>query len=108
MIIYPVKDLAKAKVLFIKLLGVNPNTDEPYYVGFRIGDQDIGLDPNGFKPGMTMPLAFYHVDDIKKSLQLRLDGGAQTLSPTRERSPYVVIAPSIHIYSGGLTRCSIL
>jgi len=76
-IIYPVKDLAKAKGLFSKLLGVNPDMDEPYYVGFRIGDQDIGLDPNGFKQGMTMPLAFYHVDDIQKSLQLLLEEGAQ-------------------------------
>ena len=73
-VIYPVKDIAHAKALFSKLLGVAPYADAAYYVGFRVGDQEIGLDPNGHKAGMT---AYYHVDDIKKSLQLLLDAGAQ-------------------------------
>ena len=66
-VIYPVKDLGRAKALFSKLLGVAPYADTAYYVGFRVGEQEIGLDPNGHKAGMT---AYYHVDDIKKSLQL--------------------------------------
>ncbi len=73
-VIYPVKDIAQAKALFSKLLGVAPYADAAYYVGFRVGDQEIGLDPNGHKHGMT---AYYHVDDIKKGLQLLLDAGAQ-------------------------------
>ena len=74
-IIYPVKDLARAKTLFSKLLGVEPYADEAYYVGFRVEDQEIGLDPHGHKEGMT---AYFPVDDIKKSLQSLLDAGAQT------------------------------
>jgi predicted enzyme related to lactoylglutathione lyase len=73
-VIYPVKDIAQAKALFSKLLGVAPYADAAYYVGFRIGDQEIGLDPSGHKHGMT---AYYHVDDIKKGLQVLLDTGAQ-------------------------------
>jgi predicted enzyme related to lactoylglutathione lyase len=73
-VIYPVKDLAQAKTLYSKLLGVAPYMDEAYYVGFRIGDQDIGLDPNGHKQGMT---GYNHVDDIQKTLQLLLDTGTQ-------------------------------
>lgn len=76
-IIYPVKDIAQAKALFSKLLGVEPYMDEPYYVGFRIGDQDIGLDPNGHKQGMIGPLGYFHVSDIKNSLQSLVDAGAQ-------------------------------
>jgi len=72
-VIYPVKDIARAKSLFSQLLGVEPYADQPYYVGFRVGDQDIGLDPNGHKAGTT---AYHHVDDIKKGLQLLLDAGA--------------------------------
>ena len=72
-IIYPVNDIAKAKVLFSELLEVEPYADEPYYVGFKVGSQDIGLDPNGHKQGMT---AYYHVDDIKKSLKSLVDAGA--------------------------------
>lgn len=72
-VIYPVKDIAGAKTLFSKLLGVEPYADEAYYVGFKLGDQEIGLDPNGHKQGMT---AYYHVDDIKKSLESLVEAGA--------------------------------
>ena len=80
-VIYPVKDIAQAKTLYSKLLGVEPYADEAYYVGFRVGDQDIGLDPNGHNEGMT---AYYHVYDIKKSLQLLLDAGAQALQEVKD------------------------
>ncbi len=76
-IIYPVKDLAQAKALYSALAGVPPSTDEAYYVGFSVGGQDIGLDPNGHNAGMTGPVGYWHVDDIKKSLQLLLAAGAQ-------------------------------
>ena len=73
-VIDPVNDLARAKAFYRILLGVEPYADQPYYVGFRIGDQEIGLDPNGHKAGMT---AYYHVDDIKQSLRSLVDSGAQ-------------------------------
>ena len=76
--VYPVKDIAQAKTLYSKLLGVEPYVDSAYYVGFRIGDQEIGLDPNGHNKGMTGPIGYRLVDDIQKSLQLLLDAGAQT------------------------------
>ena len=65
-VIYPVKDIARAKALYSKLLGVEPYADEAYYVGFRVGDQEIGLDPNGHNQGMTGPVGYWHVDDIRK------------------------------------------
>jgi len=49
--------------------------------GFRVGDQEIGLDPNGHKQGMT---GYYHVDDIKKSLQSLLDSGAQVQQEVKD------------------------
>lgn len=81
-IIYPVKDVTQAKVLFQKLLGVEPYSDQPYYVGFKIGDQDIGLVPNGGQnAGMT---AFYHVDDIKNYLQILLDAGSEIVQDIKD------------------------
>jgi len=59
-------------------LGVEPYVDSAYYVGFRVGDQEIGLDPNGHNKGMTGPIGYCQVDDIQKSLQVLLDAGAQT------------------------------
>jgi len=76
-IIYPVKDITRAKKLYSKLLGVKPYMDEAYYVGFNVGGQDIGLDPNGHNQGMTGPVGYWHVNDLKKALQLLLDAGAQ-------------------------------
>jgi len=73
-IIYPVKDVARAKTLFGELLGIKPYVDSPVYVGFRVRDQEIGLDPNSHKAGMT---PYYKVDNIKQSLKSLLDAGAQ-------------------------------
>jgi len=72
-VIYPVTDIAKAKAIFTALLGVEPYADAPYYVGYKVAGQDIGLDPNGHKHGMT---PYYQVDDINQSLQALLDAGA--------------------------------
>ena len=79
-VIYPVKDISQAKEVFHKLLGVEPYADQPYYVGFKIDDQDIGLVPNSPEGGMT---AFYHVDDIKNSLQILVDAGAKIIQDIR-------------------------
>jgi predicted enzyme related to lactoylglutathione lyase len=78
-VIYPVNDLNRAKKLFNLLFDTEPIMDEPYYVGYRIGNQDIGLDPNGFKQGLTVPVTFYSVSDIRKTLKALLNSGAQSL-----------------------------
>jgi len=75
--ICPVKDIAQAKTLYSKLLGIEPYVDGAYYVGFKVGDQELGLDPNGHNKGMTGPVGYWQVNDIKKSLQSLLDAGAQ-------------------------------
>lgn len=63
-VIYPVSDLASAKAIFSSLLGAEPAQDAPFYVGFRVADQNIGLDPNGKSRGMTGATPFWDVDDI--------------------------------------------
>jgi predicted enzyme related to lactoylglutathione lyase len=72
-ILYPVKDMTQAKTLFSKFLGVDPYADQPYYVGFKIDGQDIGLVPNNPEAAVA---AFFQVDDIKNSLQILVDGDA--------------------------------
>ena len=37
-VLHPVSDLEKAKAVFGALLGVAPEPDEPYYVGYEVGD----------------------------------------------------------------------
>jgi predicted enzyme related to lactoylglutathione lyase len=75
--IVPVKDVARAKTLYSKLLDAEPHVDGGYYVGFRVGDQEIGLVPNGHTRGMTGPVGYCHVTDIRKTLALLLAAGAQ-------------------------------
>ena len=82
--IYPVKDLAQAKTLYSKLLGIEPYVAGAYYVGFKVGDQEIGLDPNGHKQGMTGPIDYWQVNDIKKSLQSFLAAGAQVQQEVKD------------------------
>jgi predicted enzyme related to lactoylglutathione lyase len=75
-IIYPVRDLAQAKAVYGTLLGLEPVMDEPYYVQFNSADQEVGLDPSGHGKGMTGPVAYWHVDDIRATVEQLLAAGA--------------------------------
>jgi predicted enzyme related to lactoylglutathione lyase len=66
LIIYPAKELASTKQIFSKFLDVEPYVDQPYYVGYKVGDMEIGLDPNSQNPG---PVTYIDVADIKNSIQ---------------------------------------
>ena len=66
------------------LLGVEPYADQPYYVGFRVGEQEVGLDPDGHARGMTGPIEYWQVSDIRKTLQSLLDAGAQAEEPVKD------------------------
>jgi predicted enzyme related to lactoylglutathione lyase len=83
-VIYPVKDLAQAKMLYGKLVGVEPYMDEAYYVGFNVAGQDVGLDPHGHSQGMTGPVGYWHVDDIEKSLKALLEAGAEAQQEVKD------------------------
>jgi predicted enzyme related to lactoylglutathione lyase len=91
-IIYPVKDLARARTLYGTLVGVEPYMDEAYYVGFHVGGQDIGLDPHGHNKGMTGPVGYWHVEDITKSLKALLDAGAEAQQEVRDAGGGKLIA----------------
>jgi len=45
--IYHAADLASAKRWYAAVLGVEPYFDQPFYVGFRVGGFELGLDPDG-------------------------------------------------------------
>jgi predicted enzyme related to lactoylglutathione lyase len=64
LIVFPAKDLNKAKSFYRKFLGVEPYVDGVYYVGYKIGDLEVGLDPNG-----QNIVSYTDVDDIASSLK---------------------------------------
>jgi predicted enzyme related to lactoylglutathione lyase len=65
-------------------LGVEPYVDPPYYVGYKVGDQEIGLDPNGHKQGITGPVGYYVVDSFSESLKSLTQAGAQMQQDLRD------------------------
>ena len=67
-VLHPVSDLATAKAVYEALLGVPPQFDGSYYVGFETAGQHIGLVPGGGPQGMTSPVAYWHVPDLEAKL----------------------------------------
>ena len=77
--LHPVSDLEKAKTVYTALLGMEPKSDAPYYVGYEAEGQQIGLVPNST---MTSPVAFWHVADIEAKLaEVTAAGAAVKESP---------------------------
>ena len=83
-VLHPVSDVAAAKAVYAALLGVAPQQDEPYYVGFEAEGQHIGLVPGGGPQGMTSPVAYWHVRDIEAKLAEVTAAGAAVNEPTRD------------------------
>lgn len=76
LVLYPVRDVEAAKVVYRTLLGVDPYVDSPYYVGFKVDDRELGLVPGGHDQGMTSPVPYVAVDDIAAALAALVSAGA--------------------------------
>ena len=83
-VLHPVSDLAAAKAVYTALLGVPPQADSSYYVGYEAAGQHIGLVPGGGPQGMTSPVAYWHVPDIEAKLAEVTAAGA-TVKEARAR-----------------------
>jgi predicted enzyme related to lactoylglutathione lyase len=83
-VLHPVSDLARAKPVYAALLGVPPQADASYYVGFEAAGQHIGLLPGGGPQGMTSPVAYWQVSDIDAKLAEVTAAGATVKEPPRE------------------------
>jgi predicted enzyme related to lactoylglutathione lyase len=74
--LHPVSDLGAAKAVYAALLGIEPQTDESYYVGFDVDGQHVGLLPNGGPQGLTSPVAYWEVSDIEAKIAELTAAGA--------------------------------
>ena len=83
-VLHPVSDLAKAKAVYAALLGVEPQADADYYVGFDVAGQHIGLVPGGGPERMISPVAYWHVSDIEAKLAEVTAAGASLKEPVRD------------------------
>ena len=83
-VLHPVSDLDAAKAVYTALLGMPPQHDAPYYVGYEAEGQQIGLVPRGGPQDITSPVAYWHVADIEKKLAEVTAAGAIVKDPTRD------------------------
>ncbi|GAA4056244.1 VOC family protein [Actinomadura miaoliensis] len=83
-VLHPVSDLEKAKEVYAALLGIQPQTDGSYYVGFDAEGQHIGLVPGGGPQGLTSPVAYWHVSDIEAKLAELTAAGATIKDPASD------------------------
>ncbi|HWF80435.1 MAG TPA: VOC family protein [Streptosporangiaceae bacterium] len=83
-VLHPVSDLAAAKPVYAALLGIQPQHDAPFYVGFEAEGQHIGLVPPAGQQGMTSPVAYWHVPDIEAKLAEVTAAGATLKDPVRD------------------------
>ncbi|MEV8309181.1 VOC family protein [Streptomyces flavidovirens] len=82
-VLHPVADVAAAKKVYAALLGIEPQTDTEFYVGFDLAGQHIGLVPAGAQD-MTSPVAYWHVPDIEAKLAEVTAAGATVKSPASD------------------------
>lgn len=83
-VLHPVSDLARAKAMYAALLGVAPQADGPYYVGFEAAGQQIGLVPSGGPQSMASPVAYWHVSDMQAKLAEVTAAGATLKDAPRD------------------------
>jgi predicted enzyme related to lactoylglutathione lyase len=83
-VLHPVSDLTAAKAVYAALLGVAPQHDSDYYVGFDAAGQHIGLVPGGGPQGMTSPVAYWYVSDIEAKLAKVTAARASVTEPVRD------------------------
>src|SRR5512140_3390674 len=89
--IYPVADLARAKIWYEQVAGVKPYFDEPFYVGFSVGGFELGLVPDG-TPGVDGPQPLWGVANAEAGFQRLLALGATTLEPVTDVGEGIKVA----------------
>jgi predicted enzyme related to lactoylglutathione lyase len=82
--LHSVSDLATAKAVYTALLGLPPQTDESYYVGYETAGQSIGLVPATGSQGKTAPVAYWQVSDIEAKLAEVIAAGATVREPAHD------------------------
>ncbi len=84
-VVYKAPDLAKAKDWYARVLEIEPHFAEPFYVGFRVGAFELGLDPDlaGTRAGGGV-VPYWGVADAAGAYARLLELGASAGSPPQD------------------------
>jgi len=88
LIVMPVSNVETAKAIYTALLGGEPYVDSEYYIGYRAGEGEIGLDPNA----TVGPLPYWDVEDLEGTIAALTAAGATVTTAPKEVSPGFRIA----------------
>jgi predicted enzyme related to lactoylglutathione lyase len=83
-VLHPVSDLERAKVVYTALLGQPPQADAPYYVGYDVAGQHVGLVPGGGPQHLSSAVAYWQVPDIAAKLAELTAAGATLKDPASD------------------------
>src|SRR2546429_5977350 len=84
-VIYLVPDLERATAWSRWAVGVQPYSDEPFYVGFNVGGYELGLDPDTtrVRPGAGGAVAYWGVPDVDAAVRQFTRAGASLEAPVQ-------------------------
>jgi predicted enzyme related to lactoylglutathione lyase len=86
-IVFPVKDVEKAKKFYNTYLGTEPYVDGEYYVGYKLDGQEVGLDPNG-----KTIVSYIEIEDINASLETLVEVGAVIIMEPKDVGGGMMVA----------------
>lgn len=91
-VIYPVPDLEKAKAWYAKVFDRQPYFDQPFYVGFNIAGYELGLLPDGERPGPEGGVAYWRVGEINAAVARFAAAGAAMVSEAKDVGEGIKVA----------------
>ena len=91
--IYPTADLQAAKAWFAQAFGVEPDFDEPFYVGFTVAGYHVGLMPT--EDDAQGPRTYWGVADIDASWADLMGTGATEPDGPRQVGDGIRLAEAI-------------
>ena len=89
-VIYPAPDLDPAKRWWTELLGIEPYFDQPFYVGFSVGDYELALMPDADPADGA--LVYWGVADVTAAVALAEAAGSTVHTPVADVGDGIVTA----------------
>ena len=83
-IVIPAADLETATAFYRTAWNAEPHTETPYYVGFNLDGQEIGLNPHGERDRMTGPVVYWTTDDLAAKVAEVEAAGGTVVRPVTE------------------------
>ena len=87
LVVFPASDLEAAKTFYSAFLGVEPYADSPYYVGYKVGELEIGLDPRG-----QQVISYIDTEDIEASIKELVAAGAEAQGDPKDVGGGLLVA----------------